>query len=53
MVLVILLAPAGLVGTLRDVVRRIRHRRPPEAAPPSNAATPRAVVVTTSKGEPR
>ncbi len=51
MILVILLAPAGLVGSIVQLRRRASARRTP--SPSSNAAPPRAVAVSTSsKGEP-
>lgn len=49
MVLVILLAPSGIVGTLRIALAR-RRRRPP---PPSATTTSSELATTTSKGTSR
>lgn len=48
MVLVILLAPSGIAGTLRSLTQRRRHRTTPTPAPATADA-----VSTTSKGTPR
>jgi branched-chain amino acid transport system permease protein len=54
MVAVILLAPAGLVGSLQAGWRRLRRRTPPSVSESSTSDAPpdREVVATTSKGEP-
>ena len=53
LVAVILLAPSGLVGSLRIAWHRLHRRTPPPASDsPTPDATPdRAVVATTSKGD--
>lgn len=56
MVAVILLAPAGLVGSLRAGARRLRRRTPPSDPDSTDrttqdAAPAREVVATTPKGE--
>ena len=53
LVAVILLAPSGLVGSLRIAWHRLRRRTPPPAtdSPTPDATPDRAVVATTSKGD--